>query len=82
MARRRKLKLFVTFIDFSKAYDLVPRDKLFNILERLGCGMKMLAALVAMYNVRVRHWRICSNLHTRSETGLAHLMFAFYYFYG
>ena len=52
MARRRKLKLFVTFIDFSKAYDLMPWDKLFNISERLGCGMKMLAALlVAMYSV-------------------------------
>ncbi len=25
VARRKKKKLFVTFIDFSKAYDLVPR---------------------------------------------------------
>ncbi len=25
MAQRKKLKLFVTFIDFSKAYDRVPR---------------------------------------------------------
>ncbi len=48
-ARRRKIKLFVTFIDFSKAYDLVPRKVLFNILKRLGCGTVMLAALVAMY---------------------------------
>lgn len=49
MARRKKLKLFITFIDFSKAYDLVPRQKLFSILKRMGCGMVMLAALMAMY---------------------------------
>lgn len=51
MARRKKLKLFVTFIDFSKAYDLVLRDKLFMILKRIGCGTVMLAALVSMYRV-------------------------------
>ena len=51
MARRKKLKLFVTFVDFSKAYDMVPRHKLFSILGRLGCGMVMLAALVAIYSV-------------------------------
>ena len=50
VARRRKRTLFVTFVDFSKAYDLVSRDKLFIISKRLGCGMVMLAALVAMYN--------------------------------
>ncbi len=51
MARQRKSKLFVTFVDFSKAYDLVPRHKLFTVLRRLGCGAVMLAALVAMYRV-------------------------------
>ena len=51
MARRKKLKLFVTFIDFSKAYDRVPRDKLFRVLQRLGCGSAMLCALGAMYSI-------------------------------
>lgn len=50
-AHRQKKKLFVVFVDFSKAYDMVPRDKLFTILKRLGCGRRMLAALVAMYRV-------------------------------
>ena len=30
--------LFVTFIDFSKAYDLVNRDVLFNVLKQQRCG--------------------------------------------
>ncbi|XP_045109713.1 uncharacterized protein LOC123503778 [Portunus trituberculatus] len=50
-ARRKRLKLFVTFVDFTKAYDLVPRRILMNVLKRLGCGSVMLSALIAMYRV-------------------------------
>ncbi len=50
-AKRKKQKLFVMFIDFSKAYDLIPRNKLFAVLQRLGCGVVMLGALTAMYRV-------------------------------
>ena len=50
-ARRRKKKLFVVFIGFSKAYDTMQRPKLFMTLKRLGCGMVMLAAVVAMYHI-------------------------------
>ena len=46
---RKKLKLYVVFVDFRKAYDLVPRSRLFDILIDLGCGVTMLGALVAMY---------------------------------
>ena len=49
VARRKKLKLFVTFVDFRRAYDCVPRHKLFSVLKRMGCGMTMLLALVAVY---------------------------------
>ena len=48
---RRKRKLFIVFVDFSKAYDLVPRSKIFQILKNLGCGVVMLSALVAMYTI-------------------------------
>ena len=41
----------MTFIDFSKAYDRVPRDKLFRVLQCLRCGSAMSCALVAMYSV-------------------------------
>ena len=50
-ARRKSKKLFVTFIDFSKASDVMPRHKMFITLKRLGCGMVTLAALIAMYNL-------------------------------
>lgn len=70
MAYRQKLKLFVTFVDFSKAYDMVPREKLFTILKRLGCGMKMTGALVAMY--RVTESVIGGTVVTASLGGRAH----------
>ena len=47
---RKKAKLFVVFVDFSKAYDLVPRSRLFDILVELGCGVTMLGALISMYS--------------------------------
>ena len=46
---RKRMKLFIVFVDFKKAYDLVPRSRLFEILVNLGCGATMLAALMAMY---------------------------------
>ena len=49
VARRKKIKLFITFVDFSRAYDCVPRYKLFLMLKHMGCGMTMLMALIAMY---------------------------------
>ena len=50
-AKKKKNKLFVVFVDFTQAYDLVPRDMLFQVLKRLGCGTAMLAALIAIYRV-------------------------------
>ena len=34
LARRKKIKIFVIFIDFSKAYDFVPRHKIFVVLKQ------------------------------------------------
>ena len=47
----RRLKLYVAYIDFSKAYDRVPRNKLMHSLKRLGCGFVMLCALISMYKI-------------------------------
>ena len=51
LARRKKYKLFVTFVDFQQAYDKVPRYMLFRILKRLGCGSVMLFAIISMYRI-------------------------------
>lgn len=45
---RKKLQLYVAFIDFSKAYDKVPRGKLFKVLKSLGCGGTMILAQMSM----------------------------------
>ena len=50
-AKQKKKKLFITFIDFSQAYDMVPRATLLRVLRRLGCGAVMLGAIAAMYAV-------------------------------
>ena len=47
----KRCKLYVVYIDFSKAYDRIPRDNLMKTLKRLGCGSIMLAALMSMYKV-------------------------------
>ena len=48
-AVKEKHKLFVLFVDFSKAYDKVPRRILFETLQQLGCGGRFLQALMTIY---------------------------------
>ena len=45
----KKTKLYVVFVDFSKAYDRVPRRTLIECLKNLGCGRIMTKAIRAMY---------------------------------
>ena len=45
----KKRKLYVIFVDFSKAYDRVPRRTLIESLKNLGCGKTMTKAIRAMY---------------------------------
>ena len=41
--------MMVAFIDFSKAYDKIDRDKLWGCLEQLGAGGKFLDLLQSLY---------------------------------
>ena len=49
LANYKKDKLYMLFIDYSKAYDRVPREKLLELLKLRGCGRLMLRAIQAMY---------------------------------
>ena len=48
-AAYKKRKLYVLFVDFSKAYDRVHRGKLVESLKHSGCGKMMIKAIKAMY---------------------------------
>jgi len=60
IVRRRKLMgmaTFALFLDFQKAYDVVPHQALFRKLRLVGIGGKVLRFIVALYansKVRVR----------------------------
>jgi hypothetical protein len=45
VARKTKKKLYITFIDYQKAYDMVDCQKLLNKLKDKGCGSRFLNAL-------------------------------------
>ena len=49
-ARHKMCKLFIAYIDFSKAYDRVPRKAMIKSLMELGCGLTILTAIAMMYS--------------------------------
>ena len=48
-ARQEKRKLYCCFVDFKKAFDLVPRQTLWKVLEQRGMTGKVLTSLQSMY---------------------------------
>lgn len=50
VARKTKKKLYIAFIDYVKAYDMVNRVKLAKMLDEKGCGSKYLKALQRSLN--------------------------------
>ena len=43
-----KRRLDCCFVDFIKAFDLVPRDSLWNVLKRCGMSGRVLTSLQSM----------------------------------
>ena len=49
-AKEKKVKLYLLYVDFKKAYDKIPRHKLLECLKNRGCGATMLSAIGALYS--------------------------------
>ena len=46
---RRKNPMYACFIDFSKAYDCMPRALLWQVMQHIGVSTKILRAVQSMY---------------------------------
>ena len=51
ISRTSKKKLYILFVDFSKAYGRVSRSKSMSQLKSSGCGRIMLRAILLMYRL-------------------------------
>ena len=49
-SRQQQKNLYIVFVDFTKAFDTVNRDLLFQILSKLGCPPKFVRVLKNMYS--------------------------------
>ena len=48
-AKARKKRLYCCFVDFRKAFDTVPRERLFQCLQSLRIPAEMIWAIYALY---------------------------------
>ena len=77
----KKEKLYVLFVDFSKAYDRVPRQKLISHLKSLGCGKVMLLAIKGIYKCTqnvLKSAIISSSIGVRQGAPTSCLLFVMY----
>ena len=77
----KKEKLYVVFVDFSKAYDRVPRDKLIECLKEKGCGKNMLMAIHKIYTCTksvLKSVMITSTVGIRQGAPTSCLLFVIY----
>jgi hypothetical protein len=48
--RNTKTNLFCSFVDFRKAFDMVPRKNLWNRLEEINVPLELMDFAIRMYN--------------------------------
>ena len=77
----KKRKLYVLFVDYSKAYDKVPRRKMLSYLKSLGCGKIMLLAIQSMYKTTkniLKSATVESSIGVRQGAPTSCLLFVIY----
>ena len=75
------LYVCIVFVDFCKAYDKVPRQKLLEQLKLRGCGRVMLSAISAMYKCTkyvLRSAVISASIGVRQGAPTSCLLFTIY----
>ena len=80
-AKKSKLKLYILFIDFEKAYDKVKRSKLIELLKSAGCGKQMLEIIKAIYKNTTflfKNISITTNLGVKQGSSTSCLLFILY----
>ena len=54
-SREQRRELYISFIEFTKAFDTVDRQLLFKILAKVGCPSKLIWMIKCLYtNVKAR----------------------------
>ena len=48
--REQQMPLYTAFIDLTKAFDLVSRQGLFQLLEKIGCPPRLLSIIASFHN--------------------------------
>eukprot|EP00105_Crassostrea_gigas_P021162 XP_011440210.1 PREDICTED: uncharacterized protein LOC105337258 [Crassostrea gigas] len=51
--REQQMPLYISFIDLTKAFDVLSRNKLFKVLPKIGCPPKLLS-LVTSFHVDIK----------------------------
>ena len=47
--REQKQSLYITFIDLTKAFDVVSRDGLFKVLVRMSCPQTLMSVIQTLH---------------------------------
>ena len=80
MARKKKKKLFVVFVDFSQAYDLVPRLMLFRCLETIRLWSSNVGSIDChLQGNEQHHWNCYFDHYNWSLSGKFHIMSSIYF---
>ena len=80
-AKKSRVKLYILFVDFEKAYDNVSRSKLIEELKYVGCGKIMIKIIVSIYkntNLIFKSANVCADKGVKQGSSTTCLFFILY----